>query len=339
MKTCKRLIDFIQLINAEGDVRACGWNRDNIIGNLHESDIQSILNSEKAKKLRKQIAEGDYSNCPADNCPYLSNGKMDEILVDYDETEVMYPDTLLLAYEGNCNYACTCCTSHQHMADTRCHDYTELYDSIEKKIIPILPYVKHIGAHGRGELFASPRIMKILSEWKPLAPANEVSVEIETNGSLFNEKNWKKIENLGQYHLEVYITVMSFDEMTYQFLSGTKFPIDRILENLEFARTLREQGIINYLELATVMQELNFREIPEFTRRCLDEFGADCVRIRPVMPGGILSKEIQWFTDVRNPKHPYYKMYKMILSHPVFKDPRVLLWSNDLPSDRGECSL
>ena len=35
-------------------------------------------------------------------------------------------------------------------------------------------------------------------------------MELETNGSLFNEKNWSYISNLGQYHLSVSITVLSF---------------------------------------------------------------------------------------------------------------------------------
>ncbi len=236
MKTCKRLVDFIQLINAEGDVRVCSWNRDNIIGNLHESDMISILNGDKAKFLRMQIAEGDYSNCPTDNCPYLSNNNIDEVLTDYPENVVTYPNTLYLAYEGNCNYACTCCTSYQHMADTRCHNYEILYDSLEEKIRKILPHVKHLGANGRGELFASPRIMKLLSEWKPIAPLEEISAEIETNGSMFNERNWKKIENLGQYNLEVSITIMSFDEMTYRYLSGTKLRIENLLENLKYVK-------------------------------------------------------------------------------------------------------
>ena len=330
------MINFIQVINAEGDVRACGWNCDNIIGNLQTDDMRTILNSDRAKKLRRMIAEGDFSNCSADNCPYLSNGNMDDILVDYNEEEVLYPESLLLAYEGNCNYACTCCSSYQHMADTRTHDYAAMYDALEEKIRPILPYVKHIGANGRGEIFASPRIMKLLSEWEPLAPKEEVSVSIETNGSLFNEKNWKKIQNLGQYHLSVAITVMSFQEEVYQYLSGTKLPINTLLDSLRFVKTLREQNIINRLTIATVLQELNFREMPEFTRRCIEEFGADKVRIRPVFPGGDLPREVQWFMDVRNPEHPYYQLYLRTMEHPIFKDPHILLWSNDLPSGQGK---
>lgn len=325
----------MQIINAEGDVRVCSWNRDNIIGNLLEEDFQDILQGSKATSLRKHMAEGDYSNCDADNCPYLANGTMEDILIDIDGIPD-YPNELYLAYEGVCNYNCTCCTSHQHMVDTRKHDYSANYDLLEKRLEKILPYVCTIGANGRGELFVSKRILKLLASWKPIAPPEEVNVCLETNGSLFDEEHWKQIENLGKYHLSVAITIMSFDEKIYQHLSGTKLPISSIEDNLRFVKSLREKGIINYLELATVLQEENFREMPEFTRRCIEEFGADKVRIRPIFPGGIYDNNIAWFMDVRNPSHPYYTQYTEVMTHPIFKHPKVLLWSGNMASSLGE---
>lgn len=335
MKICKRAVDFVQIINAEGDVRICSWKRNNIIGNLLKEDFHDILHGSCALSIWKRMEEGDYSNCDVDNCPYLANGTMEDILIDIEEIPD-YPAELHLAYEGVCNYNCTCCTSYQHMVDTKKNDYSHNYELIEKRLEKILPYVRTIGANGRGELFVSKRILKLLASWKPIAPPEEVSVCLETNGSLFDEKHWKQIENLGQYQLSVHITIMSFDEKIYQHLSGTKLPIARLEDNLRFVKGLREKGIINYLELATVLQEENFREMPEFTRRCIEEFGADNVRIRPIFPGGIYDKNIAWFMDVRNPKHPYYAQYKDVMSHPIFKHPKVLLWSGDMASFLGE---
>lgn len=335
MRICRRAIDFVQIINAEGDVRICGWNRDNIIGNLLKEDFRDILHGCCASSIRENMAQGDYSNCDVDNCPYLANGMMEEILIDMEEIPD-YPTELHLAYEGVCNYNCTCCTSHQHMADTRKYDYSNYYELIEKRLEKILPNVRTIGANGRGELFVSKRILKLLASWKPIAPPEEVNVILETNGSLFDEMHWRQIENLGQYQLSVFISIMSFDEKIYQHLSGTKLPIARLEDNLRFVKGLREKGIINYLELATVLQEENFREMPEFTRRCIEEFGADKVRIRPIMPGGIYDKNIAWFMDVRNPKHPYYAQYTEIMSHPIFQNPKVLLWSGNMESLLGE---
>lgn len=337
MRLCKMAVDYLQIINAEGEIRVCGWrkNNKNIIGSLLEQDIHEILKGEKAADIRRMMASGDYSNCSIDNCPYLSNNKMEDILIDVEEIPE-YPSELHLAYEGVCNYQCTCCSSYQHMKDTRKYDFSRKYDLLEQKLKEILPHVKILGANGRGELFASKRILKLLQEWKPLAPAEEIEVRLETNGSMFDEKHWRQIENLGQYRLLVTITVMSFEEKVYQHLSGTKLPISKIEENLRYVKKLRNDGIINFVEIATVLQEENFREMPEFTRRCLEEFGADKVRIRPIFPGGIYDHNIQWFMDVRNPEHPYYEQYREVMRHPVFQDPRVLLWSGNLPSTMGK---
>ncbi len=335
MKICSRAVNFLQVINAEGDVRLCSWNRDNIIGNLLESDISDILHGKKATKIRNALAAGDYSNCDVDNCPYLANDRMEEVLIDIDCIPE-YPSELYLAYEGVCNYNCTCCTSYQHMEDTKKCDYSKNYDLLEEKIKEILPYVKTISANGRGELFTSKRILKLLQSWRPFTPVKDVKVILETNGSMFDEKHWKQIENLGQYHLTVAITVMSFDEKVYQHLSGTNLSIDKLEKNLKYVKKLRNEGVIDYLEMATVLQEENFREMPEFARRCIEEFSADSVRIRPIFPGGMYDRNIQWFMDVRNPQHPYYLQYKNIMQHPVFRNPRVLLWSGNVDSSLGE---
>lgn len=336
MRICERAVNFVQIINAEGDVRICGWMRNCVIGNVIESDWKEIMHGERAKMLRQSLIDGTFENCDKDTCPYLSNDDMERHVIDIDKIPD-YPSELFLAYEGVCNYACPCCSSYQHMRETLEEDKNKKYDALEEKLKEILPHVRCIGANGRGELFASKRILKLLSEWKPLAPQEEVSVRLETNGSLFDEKHWKQIENLGQYHLSVAITVMSFNESIYQHLSGTKLPVSRIEDNLRFVKKLRDEGVINYLQLATVLQEANFREMPEFIERCLNEFGADEVRVRPIIstPTGRQDENIQWFMDVRNPYHPYYEDYCKVIKHPVFRDPRVSLWAGDVPSTRG----
>lgn len=339
MKICKRGLNFVQVIDACGAIRVCSWMKNSYIGNLLESDLEQAYHSDLARKVRQPLIDGTYENCPIDNCPYLANGTIDQHLVEIDEIPNL-PDTLYLAYEGLCNYNCTCCTSYMNMETTKhnYNNYQENYQRIEQKLLTILPHIKTISAHGRGELFASPRILKLLSKWRPLAPAQEIEVRLETNGSLFDEAHWKQIENLGQYRLRVAITVMSFNEPVYQYLSGVNYPIDKILENLQFVKTLRQQNIINELELATVLQEQNFREMPEFTRRCLEEFGADSVRIRPIVQGGRLNQYEQWFMNVRNPEHPYYQEYKKVMSDKIFQHPKVLLWSGALDSENTQLS-
>lgn len=328
-KICERALNWIQIIDHKGTVRLCSWLNDNNIGSLACQNMKEIYHGEHANKLRQKIMNEDYSLCNVDACPYLAMGDIENHMVEIDEIPE-YPQELYLAYENVCNYHCMSCTVHDIMLKNRSEDLESGYDKIEAELKKALPYVKRLGANGCGELFVSKRILKLLSEWKPLAPAEEISVSLETNGALFDEEHWKQIENLGKYHLSVAITVMSFEEPAYQLLSGTKLPISQIEKNLHFVKRLREQGIVNYFEIATVVQERNFRTVPEFARRCVEEFGADYVRLRPYAPWGSQEPEVEWFMDIRNPRHPYYNEYKEMKKDEIFKHPRVHDWSGGL---------
>lgn len=328
-KICDRALNWIQIIDYYGTVRICGWINDNVIGSLACQSMKEIYHSKEANALRERLMNQDYSLCNIDSCPYLAMDGIENHLIELDKVPE-YPEELYLAYENVCNYHCMSCDVHDVMVQNKGKDLESGYDKIEAELKKALPYAKRIGASGCGELFVSKRILKLLSEWQPQAPAEEVSALLETNGALFDEEHWKQIENLGKYHLTVVVTVMSFDESAYQLLSGTKLPISQIENNLRFIKKLREQGVVNDFQIATVVQERNFRMIPEFTRRSIEEFGADYVRLRPYEPWGSQEPEIEWFMDVRNPSHPYYGEYQEMKKDEIFKHPKVHDWSGGL---------
>ena len=331
MKICERGLNWFQIYNYKGDVRLCGW-RDGYIGNLMEHSIHEIWHGERAQEIRRQLLADDYSRCNIDACPYLANHEMDKRKVEYNLPE--YPRELMLAYENVCNYRCTSCTIQCTMPKEDWKAAEERCNIIDDRIREVLPHVEFIGANGHGEVFTSKHILKILSEWKPLHPERARAL-LETNGSLFDAEHWQPIANLGQYHLNVAITVMSFDEYTYQALSGCRYPIQKILDNLAFVADLRRKGIVNYFELATVVQEQNFRTLPEFVRRCLS-YEPDCVRVRPYGPWGEADPDTMWFKDMRGKHHPFFEEYMRIIQDPILKDPRVYNWGGNLASRMGD---
>ena len=325
MKICERAVNFVQTMGWEGEVRLCSWLRDNKIGRLSEQSFYDIYHSKKARDIYHKLGGGDYSQCHIDACPYLSMGTINDHLIEIDDIPE-YPSSLYLAHEEVCNYTCTFCTSRVSWRKEPPEVRNAGYEAITEKLKPVLPHVKRISAHGRGELFCARGILKTLSEWRPLAPAEECSASLETNGSLFDAEHWKQIENLGQYNLRVAITVTSFDEYTYRLLSGTTLPIQQLIDNLHFVRSLRDKGIINHLEIASVVQERNFWQMPEFARRCVEEFGADTVRLRPYLVHGSNNPIRDWFTDMRGAYHPYREEYRQIMQDPIFQHPKVLDW-------------
>lgn len=345
MKVCRGLIDNNQVFTNDGDVRLCGWlyARYQSVGKLTEQTAEEIWSGEKTKRVFETLAKQDYSMCNHNDCVYLlTQGEEGVPLIELEEIP-KHPTHLSVSYEETCNYRCTVCaqcTEGRFDSKSYQEKVRQNADIIEKNLDPVLPNLIRIGANGCGELFASPHVLRQLANWKPVRPPGEVNVRLETNGSLFTEENWKKIENLGQYYVFVVVTVMSFDEHTYQHLSGVKYPISRIENNLRFIKSLRDKGDINHFEITTVVQESNFRTLPEFFRRCVEEFGADSVRLRPYCAYGY-DKEREWFRDVRNVQHPCHKEYLEILKDPIFNHPKFVDWgvlndTHDKPSPYSE---
>ncbi len=334
MELCRRTIEFVQVINENGEVRLCSWLKDGgIIGRLTDNTMEEIYHSSEAELIREYHLNKNYSNCNPNACPYVANNNVEENYIKVDEIP-KFPPSLYLAYENVCNYRCVMCTIPDCMKQADADEREKKLNKIDAELSKILPYVKSISANGLGELFVSKHILKLLSEWKPIAESSECSVSLETNGSLFNEKNWNQIANLGQYHLSVAITVLSFEEDTYQELSGTKLPLSNLIDNLHFVKSLREKGIVDHFELATVYQERNFRQLPEFARRCIEEFSADYVRLRPFEPWREADMQ-EWFKDVRNEYHPYHKEFLAVMNDPIFKHPKVHDWGGGKPSGLG----
>lgn len=335
VRVCPRPWEYIQIYNSDGDVCTCPWARNNYIGNLVKDNIQDIFSSKRMLSFRRSILDGSYKYCMHDRCPYISNNTLDQRLIEIDsEYTPKYPIEISLSYELACNYVCTSCREKKHIySEAERHNI----DLISEKLYEFIDNVKIISANGRGELFSSPSILRLLRDYNPTFPNEEVMVLLETNGSLFDESHWDRISNLGKYFLKVSITIMSFDEKTYQYLSGTNNPISKLEQNLRFVKELRTAGIINELELATVVQERNFRSLPEFAHRCIEEFSADIVRIRPYFPYGRRGKVFEWFCDIRNPYHPYYDEYLEVMKDPIFKNPKVFMWSGNSLSEIGPC--
>ncbi len=334
MRLCERAIKFIQVMNEDGAVRLCSWLRDGgVIGYLTKNSLDEIYHSEEARLIQEMHACGDHSNCNPNQCPYVANDTVDTVSIDIDEIP-RFPEALYLAYENVCNYHCQMCGIPDCMAKLDAKLLEDKYTKIDMELKKALPHVKHISANGLGELFVSKHILKLLSEWRPLADPDEVSVTLETNGSLFDEAHWKQIANFGKYKLSVAITVLSFENDIYQELSGTKQSIDKLIDNLRYAKSLREKGVINYLELATVYQDKNYKQLPEFARRCIEEFGADSVRLRPFDPWSEAGMR-EWLMDVRNVYHPHHNDFLEVMKDPIFFHPKVHDWGGGRESGLG----
>lgn len=326
MKVCKHGLESIWVNHANGEVRICGWT-SYVIGTLTENTIEELWHGEKAEEFRKSMLDGSYCFCDRKECPYCANESLDETQIEYIVPQ--YPLKVNLSYEENCNYCCVFCRKEKYVPG---RDEGEKIKKIENELNKFINNVDTIAANGVGEVFCSPSALSILGKINN----PNIKIELESNGSLFNESNWKKLSNLENNFITVAITVHSFQKDIYQELSGTSLPVENIIKNLYFIKSLREKGVINSFELATVVCQRNFREMPEYVRYALKEFNPDSIRLRFFKPYAVQDRATEWFLDVRNPYHPEYKEFKKIMENPVFQNDKVWKWQGETLSDQKE---
>lgn len=326
-KVCRHGLNDIWINENTGSVRMCGWS-NYFIGNLVDNSIEEIWNGDLAQKFRESMLDESYRFCNPSKCPYCANEKLEEIMTDYIVPD--YPEYCSLSYQLQCNYKCKFCREDYYKP---CDCERDNYNKIEKEVDKILPHLKTLSSNGAGEFFCSDSILKVLSNANL---KDKIKIIIESNGSMFNRERWKKIERLGKHNLSVAITVHSFEQDTYQYLSGTDLPVSQVIDNLMFISELRNAGIINEFEIATVVCERNFREMPDFVKKCLDTFSMDTIRLRFFEPYGVMDVNTEWFYDIRNPYHPYHSEFEKVMNHPILKNKKVWKWQGEKNSLQKE---
>ena len=322
MKYCARPYNHLHF-DPGGNVRICSWTDVNI-GNILEEDIEDIWHGEKAEKFRESIADGSFRFCRKTSCPFLENDSLEDLgkseFIERAKVEKL-PAQFNVANDFICNHSCPSCRENVFIPDEQ---YAQNMDKMEEVLLPLLNQATAISACGNGDLFASPYMMRLLQQVHPVDKSCRIS--LETNGALFNENNWKKISHLAEYGLYVAVTPNSYVKTTHYYLCGNHDSYDEVMKNLKFISELREQEIINRLEISIVLQDRNFLELPDFAVQSIEKFKADLVTVKPLYKWFALDEETYWFKDVLNPLHPYHQEYLNMMEHPALKNPKVYFW-------------
>ena len=323
MRFCSRPFRLAHL-DPGGGVRVCSWT-DESIGNILNDDLEKIWHGEKAEKIRASILDGSYSYCRAVSCPYLENNSLPDIdgreLQEAVKTDPV-PSEYNVACDFTCNHSCPSCRDNVFCGDNK---YKE---DLKREIEIILPYLNrasYIVTCGNGDVFSSPLMMEMLEKMAP--ENNDLKIQFETNGALFTKERWERIKHLGRYDLTFTVTPNSFEKHTFKYLNGGHDSLENVIENLYFIKELKRQGIVNCIEISMVMQDRNFWELPDFAKRCIEDFDADTVVVKPLYKWFNLSEDNYWHKDVLNPLHPYHKEYLEMIQDPYLKNnDKIFFW-------------
>lgn len=331
MKYCSRPFNFMWVTRSFDEKEKqmtlpCAWLS---ITGLDDTDltrysVEEVWNSETFNKVRESIKDGSFRYCNCTTCPFISNDSLKDLDGKKFERAVVpqeYPTFFDLAYDRSCNHACPSCRHEIYKGSKEAQRDTEL---IGEKLLPYLNKAEFIDSNGQGDFFASAANVRLFNKLKPENP--NLAICIETNGTLFDEPHWNKVRHLNCYNIEVNITPSSFDQATYAYLNGGFDLLDKLEDNLRFIKGLRERKEINKLTLITIVQDVNVKEVPSFIKKCLDEYNADLVTLRPIYKWNFLTEEEHWFKNVANPLHPYYQYYKELQESDIMKNPKVYSW-------------
>ncbi len=324
MKYCERPFQHVYIM-PNGDVRCCSWTTK-ILGNLLENTLEEIWNSEAAEKVRESIRDGSFRFCKRVGCPRCENNSLAEIDEDSEEgkqklTPLSQPVEFNCAVDYICNHSCPSCRKSVFVPD---EEYIRNMKQIIDRILPFLPEARFVSTDGQGDCFASPYIMDMLERFVPANP--DLRITLETNGILFDEEHWNRIRHLSDHHIRCVITANSFQMATYKYLASGHDDLEKLLKNLRFIRGLRESGAINELSVSMIIQDRNFRELPDFAQRCIEEFHVDEVRLNPIYKWFQMTEDEYLEKDIFNPNHPYHEEYLDVLKDERLKSKKIFWW-------------
>lgn len=283
------------------------------IGIVSELSVDELWNSPLARQMRQSVIDGSYCFCDFDICTEKKLMKRDALNdkwkrhIEEESTIVENgPEILTIGIDRSCNLICKMCRSNK--IDR--FEEAGVKASYDKIINYCWKNCKTLVMNGSGEVFYGPNDIKLLENiTSENFPALE-TIQIATNGVLFNEYNWNRISYLAdQYRIEVMLSVDAYTEETYN-----KIRINGVFralqDNLRMISELRQQDKIQYFELRFCVQNDNWREMEDFVHWA-EELSADKLWFQVLR--GMNAAE-----NIHDPNHEHYKEFVEQVKKPIF---------------------
>lgn len=318
-----------------GEVFLCcpAW-LDTSIGNLQDQSVDEIWNGVKAQEIRRSIHNGSFQYCNRSRCAFLQtvSGPVEKVEDVKDEdlktvienrlTILPYgPRQIVCTYDKSCNLSCPSCRTETMVERKNKKQILKIQGKIQTEALKDAYYL-HIT--GSGDPFGSPFFRKWLQTMKREDIPNIETIHLQTNAQLWTPKMWKTIANDVQQLIKS--ADISIDAVTPETYAINRRGGDfrKLLENLEFIRALRESGPLKWVGISMVVQENNFREMPDFIRFG-KRFRFDTVYFGQLVNYGTYTEEEYRSRAIHLPSHPRHAAFIDILRDEIFKEPIVQL--------------
>lgn len=329
---CSKPFEWFEVtqLNGRGGVYLCcpSWLATPV-GNLRHQSVAEIWNSEKARAIRRSVLDGSFSYCNAARCPYLQtrSGPVQRIgdiedeglrtVIKNDLTVLPYgPKKIICTYDQSCNLSCPSCRTALIMERRHEREILNIQNKLQDEALQQADFLHMTGS---GDPFGSPYFRGWLQGMKRRDVPKLEWIHLHTNGQLWTPRLWGSISPEVQQLIkstEISIDAAAPDTYAVNRRGGD---FRKLLRNLEFIGGLRRNGPLKSVKISMVVQENNFREMPDFVRLG-QRFEFDQVYFSQLVNWGTFTEEEFRRRAVHLPAHPLHSGFVDSLQDRVFDE-------------------
>ena len=308
---------------SSGDVHLCCsvWLRTPV-GNVFDQPVEAIWTSPAAEAMRDSARDGSYRYCGKMACPQIRWRAFDDeagrtVVEDgtpdgdfwLEEAPALpaSPTRLNLSYDRTCNLACPSCRSQRFTAKG---DELARIERVTDQVIPALARAERLEVTGSGDPFASKSFRRLLQAVRR-EDAPRLRITLMTNGLLLDRREWTKFAHLHGMIDAVNVSVDAARAETYRVVRRGG-ELEDLVPNLHFIGELLADGAIATYRLCFVVQQRNYREMPEFVRLAA-RVGARQVRFQMLHDWGAMPGDELHAQRVHVAGHPEHAAFLEVL--------------------------
>ena len=299
-----------------GAISCCGSFFEDGFYNRHRDtgNAQDLWNNQWFQDLRTSTLDGSFRHC-TDRCPIyakIKSGTIPEfrpLAIAADTrthlavstgqmTLPVGPRWMALSDDRSCNLCCRSCRL-SHINDAR-----EVHDFKYERAVALLERygkdLERLAFSSTGEPFFSRYYLRLMREYLCREKLPKAAIRIGTNGVLLTPEMWNSLKCKDMVE-SLYVSVDAATEKTYEIVRGKNW--SRLMENLEFIKSLRVSESIKYFQIRMVIQSVNWREMEDFAKLAFSFQAHPAFQI--VYPGAGLSDQ----DIIYRKEHPDYEEF------------------------------
>lgn len=343
-KYCNYFFQRVE-INAGGKVFMCCPNwLPYSIGHLNSGEtLAEIWNGERAQNVRAQLYDGkNWPLCKHKSCPKIQGRRLPSLdnirdprynrfITDFEVEAVanrstvadILPNEIQLGTDESCNLYCPSCRSSKILHATG--DLYEQKRAMTERVLDELfstpdDYDLRFWITGGGDPFGS-KIYREILQTLDLSKRTRTVINLQTNGVMLTPKIWDSMKNIHHTFESIYVSYDAATKDTYENKVRLGGHWDVLMDNVDYVfANMQEHTKISH---CFVVQQDNYKEIPDFVRMCLDRWDdgdPGLIQFSLILDWGVMPSFNFEQKAIWKPTHSEHNEFLKVLSDPILTE-------------------